>query len=437
MARIKIAYIGGGSSRAAGTMASFVHHGEQFDGSEFVLIDVDPEHLELVRSMAEKMARAAGIDYTVTATTDQRAGLQDVDAVLTSFRPGNFAARVLDERIPLKHGVIGQETQGPGGMMMSLRSIHLYQGIVDDLLAVAPRARIFNYTNPVNIVSQAVTRFTDIPIASFCEGPLTFPATAVRGAGLDPARLDATMVGVNHNCWSVAATYDGQDAIEVLRDRWELVKDTPLPSDPTLRVERRILELSVAMGSLAADYFQYYYFTDEILRELQMSRRTRAEFLLDHLPDYWAHYREQESLEQPALDPARSRGGIHELELAIDAMNAFYNDTGERLPFNVPNAGKVMPDFDEDVVVEVWGAVDASGFHPETFPSLPHAVRGLTQQLAEYQYLAADAAWRGTRKDAIRAMVANPLVPSLHVAEALYDEMAHAHRDYLPDRLLG
>ncbi|MFT4124266.1 MAG: hypothetical protein QM635_10585 [Microbacteriaceae bacterium] len=437
MARKKIAYIGGGSSRAAGTMASFVHHGSEFDGSEFVLIDVDPEHLELVRSMSEKMARAAGLDYTITATTDQREGLRDVDAVLTSFRPGNFASRVLDERIPLKYGVIGQETQGPGGMMMSLRSIHFYQGIVDDLNALAPGARIFNYTNPVNIVSQAVTRFTDIPMVSFCEGPIYFPATAARGAGLDPDRLTATMVGVNHNCWSVEASYDGRDAIEVLGERWEALKDEPLPADPDERVARRVLEISVAMGSLAADYYQYYYFADEILRELQLSRRTRAEFLLDNLPDYWNHYREQAASDNPVLDPARSRGGIHELELAIDAMNAYYNDTGDRLPFNVPNTGRVMPDFDEDVVVEVWGTVDSDGFHSETFPQLPHPVRGITQQLAEYQYLAAEAAWRGTRKDAIRAMVANPLVPSLHVAEALYDEMAHAHRAYLPDRLLS
>ncbi|MCW2858998.1 MAG: glycoside hydrolase [Actinoallomurus sp.] len=108
MARIKLAYLGGGSSRAPGTMASFVHHGEEFDGSEFVLIDLDAEHLEIVKTITEKMAANAGLDITVTATTDQREGLRDVDAVLSSFRPGGFAARAIDERIPLKYGVIGQ-----------------------------------------------------------------------------------------------------------------------------------------------------------------------------------------------------------------------------------------------------------------------------------------------------------------------------------------
>ncbi len=432
MARIRLAYLGGGSSRAAGTMASFVHHGAEFDGSEFVLIDLDPDHLEVVRTIAEKMAKRAGIDVTVTATTDQREGLRDVDAVLSSFRPGDFGARALDERIPLKHGVIGQETQGPGGMMMSLRSINVMKGVCDTLTDVAPAARIFNYTNPVNIVSQAIADNTDVPIASFCEGPIVFPPVVAKAAGLDPAKLDANLVGVNHNCWSNEATYDGQDAFPLLRERWEERRDQPVVD----RNGMRALHLAVAMESIPSDYFNYYYFRDEVLREQQMARKTRSEVIMSSLPDYWAHYREQATSDAPELDPARSRGGIHELELAIDAISAYYNDTGARLPFNIVNENGVLPGFDDDTVVELWGTVDAKGFHPEPQKPLPHAVRGITQQLAEYQILAAKAAWNGTRPDAVRAMAAHPLVPSLPVAESLYDEMAAAQAQWLPERLL-
>ncbi len=92
MARIKLAYIGGGSTRGAGTMASLIQQGVDFDGSEVVLVDLDPERLELVRRLAERMVRARGLDITVRATTDRRAGLEDCDAVLSSFRPGGFAA---------------------------------------------------------------------------------------------------------------------------------------------------------------------------------------------------------------------------------------------------------------------------------------------------------------------------------------------------------
>jgi 6-phospho-beta-glucosidase len=413
-------------------MASFVHHGEEFDGSEFVLIDLDAEHLEIVKTITEKMAANAGLDITVTATTDQREGLRDVDAVLSSFRPGGFAARAIDERIPLKYGVIGQETQGPGGMMMALRSVRVIKELSENLTRVAPRARIFNYTNPVNIVSQAVADNTDIPIASFCEGPIVFPPVVAKAAGLDPDLLKANLVGINHNCWSNEATYDGQDAFPILRERWEALRDKPTDDVNGMRA----LHLAVAMESVPSDYFNYYYFKDEILREHQLAPMTRSEVIMSSLGDYWQHYREQAESAEPRLDPARSRGGIHELELAIDAISAFYNDTGARLPFNVPNDGGVLPGFDETTVVELWGTVDAKGFHPEPQKPLPHSVLGITQQLAEYQILTARAAWDGAVADAVRAMAANPLVPSLTVAEALYGELAAAQSAWLPDRLL-
>lgn len=440
MAAIKMAYIGGGSSRGAGTMASLIDHGDEFTGSEICLIDVDGEHLELVRTIAQRMADHADLDLSITATTDQRAGLRDVDAVLSSYRPGNFAARALDERIPIKHGLIGQETQGAGGFMMCLRSVAVMKTILADLDAVAPNSVIFNYTNPVNLVSQAVTRNSDRPFYSFCEGPLIFPATPAVEVGLDPALLQATMVGINHNCWSVEATYDGRDFIEVLAEAYEEVKDTPTRN---LRA-RRTVEIALALGSIPADYYPFYYFSTDIVREQQRAPRTRAEQLMAEVGDYWAHYREQAESPAPVLDPNKSRGGIHELELAIDAMSAYYNDTGARLPVNLPNVDsrgarsteRALPGFDDDVVVEVFATVDRNGFHPEPVAPLPHAVRGITQQLAEYQYLAGEAAWNGDRAAAVRALVANPLVRDLPVAAAVYDELAAAHSRYLPERLL-
>ncbi|MBO0810968.1 MAG: glycoside hydrolase [Microlunatus sp.] len=433
MARIKITYIGGGSSRAAGTMASFLWHGKEFAGSEVVLVDKDAERLEVVRRIAQKLADQSGDGITISATTDQRAGLTDSDAVLTSFRPGNFAGRALDERIPIKHGVIGQETQGPGGFFMALRSIQDMKSICADLADVAPGAVIFNYTNPVNIVSQAVSDHTDIPIFSMCEGPIVFPPVVLKAAGLDPDRAETVMAGVNHNCWSTEATYDGADVMPLLNAAWAERR-----TDPSLdENSRRALHLAVTMQSIPSDYFNYYYFREQLLRQQQGARRTRSEVIMDAVPGYWEHYREQAAAEHPELDPNRSRGGIHELELAIDVMSAYYNDTGARLPVNLPNAARALPGFDEDTVVEVWCTVDRKGCHILPQKPLPLAVRGITRQLADYQMLTSRAAWDGTRADAIRALVANPLVPDLVIAEELYDELAQAHRDYLPQRLLA
>ena len=431
MAAIKLVYIGGGSSRAPGTVATFLLRARQFAGSEVVLVDLDADRLDLVRRLGQRIIDHDGLDITLSATTDRRSALTDCDAVLTSFRPGGWEARALDERIPLKYGVIGQETQGPGGFFMSLRSIAEFARTVDDMRAVCPNARIFNYTNPVNIVSQAVSRFTEIPIWSMCEGPMWFPSLVLKAAGLDESKANVVMAGVNHNCWSHTHTYEGQDLIPLLDAAWEARKDDPSVSD----YDKKLLHLAHVGRSVPSEYFRYYYYRDEMLREYQLNKYTRAEFLMTQVPSYWQHYREQAEADYPTLDPALSRGGITELELAIDVMDAFYNNTGERLPVNQPNNG-ALPGFDDDVVTEVWCRVDASGAHQEPQKPLPHTVRGIVQTLAEYQYLAAEAAWKGTRRDAVTALVANPMVPSIEVAEHLYDEMAAAHRAYLPERLL-
>ncbi len=431
MARLKIAYIGGGSTRAAGTMASFIEHGENFTGSEIVLIDLDAERLELIRGLAERMAAAKGVDLTASATTDRRAGLDGCDAILTSYRPGGFEARVLDERIPLTHGVIGQETQGPGGFFMALRSIHVMRQILDDVAVACPEARIFNYTNPVNIVAQAVTDHSDVPFVSLCEGPIVYPEEMAEAAGLDAAKLDVASVGLNHGSWSVRHTYDGRDLLPLLQEAY-----TRRAADPQLRPQtRRMLRLASVMGALPSEYFQYYYFEDEVLRELTAKPTTRAEDILGWVPDYWEHYVEQARSDTPLLDPARSRGGIHELELAIDCMAAVYNDRGETLPVNVPNHGSV-PGFPDTLVVETLGHCDAAGVRPLPMPGLPTHLRGLVEALGEYQQAAADAAWSGDARDGVRALAAHPLVRSIDLAERLYGELAAAHRDHLPARLL-
>ncbi len=431
MARIKLAYIGGGSTRAAGTMASFVQQGENFAGSEIVLIDLNEEHLRIVQTITQKMARARGLDLAVTITTNRREGLQGCDAVLTSFRPGGFEARHLDESIPLKYGVIGQETQGPGGFFMALRSIHVMKVIIEDIEAVCPNARLFNYTNPINIVSEAVTHHTSIPTVSLCEGPIVGNRGFAETIGLDPERLDAVSIGLNHGSWSVRHLYDGQDFMPMLQDAYERMQRSP----ETPLYDLRLIELACRMNSLPNHYFLYYYFKDELLAELQAKPTTRAQDIMVNVADYWVHYREQAARDIPELNPDRSRGGLHELELAIDVMDAIYNDRKEVWYVNVPNQGAIA-DFPDDLVVELVGYVDHNGVAPLVQGHMPRQVAGLVKMLGEYQALAAEAAWSGSRDDAIRALASHPLVFSLYKAEAIYNEMSAAHMQYLPERLL-
>jgi len=433
VARIKLVYLGGGSTRAAGTMASFMQNGADFDGSDVVLVDLDEARLDLIRTLAQKMAKAGGLDIAVSATTDRVSALEGCDAVLSSFRPGGFAARMHDERIPLEHGAIGQETQGAGGFFMALRAIHVLKDVCAEMERVCPDAWIFNYTNPVNIVAEAITHHSPLKIVSLCEGPIYFANEIAESAGLDPARLQATMVGLNHGCWSVEASYGGEDPFPFFEDALEQRRD-----DPSLEPQqRRQLQLAVRMDSIPADYFMYYYFRDEILAELRAKKTTRAEDIMRWAPGYWQHYEEQARLDDPQLDPARSRGGIDELELAIDVMDAIFNDKDEIHPVNMPNRGGALPGFPDDLVVELEGRCHRARIDVLPTRPLPRHVRGLVEMLGEYQALAAEAAWSGDRDDAVRALCANPLVLNLDLAERIYDALAAAHRPYLPARLLA
>jgi 6-phospho-beta-glucosidase len=432
LARIKFAYIGGGSTRAPGAVASFIAQGENFEGSEIVLIDLNAERLSIVKRIGEKMARARGLDLTFTASTERRDALTDCDAVLTSFRVGGFEARHIDESVPLKFGVIGQETQGPGGFFMALRTIAVMKEIVRDMEAGCPNAWLFNYTNPVNIVAEAVTHHSDLKTMSLCEGPIIFPRMLARAADLDPDQVEAAMIGLNHASWTIRHQYAGEDMIPLVQAAYERKREDPAADPHRLQ----LLAIAATMESLPADYFRYYYFRDEILAELRVKRTTRAQDIMAAVPDNWAHYAEVAVAEDPVLDPQRSRGGVNELELAVDVTDALFNDRGEVWPVNVTNGGSIrnLPD---DLVVETEGFVSRQGVIPLAGGDLPRRVVGLVQMLGEYQALTARAAWEGTRRDAIQALAGNPLVLSPGKAEAIYDAMSTALRQYLPDRLMA
>ena len=198
---------------------------------------------------------------------------------------------------------------------------------------------------------------------------------------------------------------------------------------------RRMLNIAVATGHVPSEYAQYYFYTDEMLSVLMASPTTRAQDIMANVPDYWSHYREQAEQPEPKLDPTRSRGGINELELALDLIAAIANNEPRILPVNVPNRGAI-PDLPDNQVVETFAHVDGSGIAPLALGPVPHPVAGLVQSLAEYQLLAGQAAWEGTRKEALQALLANPLCRNLNALTTVYDELASAHRQYLPERLL-
>ncbi len=429
---MKVAYIGGGSAYAPGVLRAFISAPEVFAGAEIALVDIDKPNLDVVKRLGEKIAQAAHVDLRITATTARRAALESADFVLTSFRAGGFHARAIDERIPLKYGVIGQETVGPGGFFFALRSLYVMRELCAEIEKICPEAWLINYANPTNIIGEAVSRFSNVKVLALCDGGKHDAFHVAEQLGHSATETEFMAYGLNHATWSTRFTIAGTDGVELMaREHSRVINDPHVPGKV-----KRMFRLAMRYGRLPNEYMQYYYFPEETLSEARAANITRAEVIMAELPRIFAHYREQAERQAPTL--TLQRGGSGFGEFAVDVITAVACDSGRVEMLNVPNRG-VLPNLPTERVAEVPCRIDRCGATPLAQGEIPGELRGLISALAEYQALAAEAGWFGdNREAAVKALAANPLLWKLDAdrVEAMYGEMAHAHREWLHEGLL-
>jgi len=415
----KIAIIGGGSAYAPGLINAFIQHAADFDGAELALMDIAAPELDIVQRLGQKLAAAAGANLTITATTDQPTAIAGADYVLTTFRQGGFQARRLDERIPLQFGVIGQETIGPGGFFFALRTLPVIKRIVADMEQLAPGAVLVNYTNPTQIVAEAVTHLSRVPCIAICDQSQDDARKLRYALDLPEAVIELESIGLNHATWSTRFTIDGEDGVAVMLRHYDAVLAR---ADVPARVKRQF-RLTREYGRLPNSYFQYYYYREETVAEALAEPQTRAEEILDALPGYYAHFRELLAADVPHL--THVRGGSIFGDMAVEVLRGLVRGGGAIHTLNVPNH-TALPDFAPDRVVEAPARLERIGATPLVQPRLPHAVVGLLKMLAEYQWLAAESIWQEDAAAQVRALAANPLVLSLPLAQRLLDAIPRA-----------
>ncbi|MCP9970443.1 family 4 glycosyl hydrolase [Actinomadura madurae] len=420
---MKIAIIGAGSGYMPGVIRGLLHRADDLAGAELAFHDVDTAHLDVMTRLARGMFSARGAAFTVESHTGLKPALDGASYVFTTFRPGGLAARHLDESIPLKHGVVGQETAGPGGFLMALRSVPVLLEIAS---AADPGAWIVNYTNPTNIVTDAVARATGARIIGLCDQFIGDTEMWADLLGLPSEGLEADWIGLNHATWARRLRLDGRELdVPLLLDGLEVPGGGATPwRDPS-----RMAELAKALGFLPNSYSKYYFFHDEVVGELRAKGTTRAQDILAMLPGYYEQVAAESRKADP--DPSRERGGGEHGEFAVDVICALHRDEGRRMIVNTRNGGAVSS-LDADAIVEVPSLVGRSGPVPLTMGALPGPVRGLTQAIHAYERLASDAAVTGDRRTALQALMAHPFVRSKHTAERILDEGLAAHRAHLP-----
>jgi 6-phospho-beta-glucosidase len=209
--KIKFAIIGAGSSYTPELIEGLVQQRDTLPVGEIVFMDIDQERLDIVTGFCRRFLQHLGHPIKITATTDRREAIEGARFIDVQIRVGgNTTQRVLDEKIPLKYGLVGQETTGPGGMMKAFRTIPVMLDIARDVERYNPDAWMINYTNPTGLVAEAITRCTRANIAGLCSGGL-FPQWRVSEAlGVPEESVGYSYVGLNHLNFAFNITVDGR-----------------------------------------------------------------------------------------------------------------------------------------------------------------------------------------------------------------------------------
>ncbi|MEO5875610.1 MAG: glycoside hydrolase family 4, partial [Streptosporangiaceae bacterium] len=206
---MKITIVGAGSGYMPGVIRGVLHRAADLSGTELAFYDLDIPAQEIMARLARAMFAARGAKITVTEHDRLGPALDGAAFVFTTFRPGGMSARHLDESIPLKHGIVGQETAGPGGFLMACRSVPVLLEIAEKAPA---DAWIVNYTNPASIVTDAVLqRFPGRRFLGLCDQHVGDCEMWADLLGVPAASLEADWIGLNHATWADRVRVDGAE----------------------------------------------------------------------------------------------------------------------------------------------------------------------------------------------------------------------------------
>ncbi|PSB70053.1 6-phospho-beta-glucosidase [Bacillus sp. LNXM12-2] len=430
---IKIVTIGGGSSYTPELVEGFIKRYHELPVKELWLVDIEAgqEKLNIVGALAKRMVEKAGLPIEVHLTLDRREALKDADFVTTQFRVGLLEARAKDERIPLKYGVIGQETNGPGGLFKGLRTIPVILDIVKDMEELCPDAWLVNFTNPAGMVTEAVLRYTNLKkVVGLCNVPIGMKMGIAKALDVDVERIEVQFAGLNHMVYGLDVYLDGVSIMDQVLD--ELGNPNSQWSMKNIEAKNWEPSFVKGLGVIPCPYHRYYYKTKDMLEEEQKAAQekgTRAEVVQQVEQELFELYKNPDlSIKPPQLE---KRGGAYYSDAACNLISSIYNDKHDIQPVNTVNRGAIAS-IPAESAVEVNCIITKDGPKPIATGDLPVAVRGLVQQIKSFERVAAEAAVTGDYETALVAMTINPLVPSDEIAKQILDEMLEAHREYLP-----
>ena len=417
MNNIKLAIIGAGSSYTPELLEKLFELRDTLPVSDICLMDIDTHRLEIMHGFSQRFMQNFGYDIHFSTTTDRVEAIKMADFVITQIRVGLNAARIQDEKIPLKYGLLGQETTGAGGFAKALRTIPAMLEIARDVETYNPDAWIINYTNPTGLVAEAVTKYTKAKIAALCGGGM-HPANMLNKAfGIEHSRVKYDFFGLNHFNFSYNIMIDGRPVTD---QEFERAAELVGSVNKEVIMKQRLIP---------SYYCQYFYHKGRMVQEEMESPQTRGENVQEIEKELFELYADPSVCTKPELLAKRGGGGY--AETALGVINAIANNKDMWAVVNVPNKGAI-PFLADDAVIETACIVNKSGIKPLTLDGIPSSVWGIVCAVKNYEQLAVEAAVEGNRDKALLALLAHPLIMDYDLACPMLDELLEANKRWLP-----
>lgn len=430
-----ITIVGAGSSRTPALVGSMVEYKERFKMKRLVFYDIEETRMGKMEAYIRLVLKQEIPDLEVIFTTDKNIAYVDTDAVLVQMRAGFTEMRSADEKIPLKHGLVGQETCGPGGFAYGMRSIGAMIEMVNEVRTLNKDAWILNYTNPAAIVALALDKVfpKDKKILNLCDQPYSMMRSFAKILGKDQHDLKTTYFGLNHFGWFTDVTdYDGNSYYDELHDYLSNHEFKPYNAEQRsqswLETYRRVNKyLQFFPEYIPNTYLQYYFFPEEIVEESD--------------PDYTRTDEARDSREKDVFElvaQAEGKDTLGDLEilkgsvfgsLMIEVAESILYDLNNEFVILVRN-NELIPNIPSDAIVELSGTLGADG--PKAYPygEVKPFYKGLMEGQYAYEKLTVEAFLDKDYTKALQALTLNRTIVDPQKAKAVLDELMEANKEY-------
>ncbi len=438
MKKFSILIAGGGSTFTPGIILMLLDNLEKFPIRQIKMYDNDAERQAKIGDACAILLKERAPEIEFSYSTKPEEAFTDIDFVMAHIRVGKYPMRELDEKIPLKHGVVGQETCGPGGVAYGMRSIGGVIDLINHMEKYSPNAWMLNYSNPAAIVAEATRRLKpNSKVLNICDMPIGIEVRMAEILGLDSRKdMDIMYYGLNHfGWWKSIKDKAGNDLMPALKEHVAKYGYVEKKGDSQHTDASWCDTFAKAKDVFAVDpttlpntYLKYYLFPDYVV-EHSNKEYTRANEVMDG----------REKFVFGECDKIVKNKTSNNTELHIDEHASYIVDLARAIAFNtkekmlliVENNGAIV-NFDPTAMVEIPCIVGNAGPEPLVVGAIPQFQKGLMEQQVSVEKLTVEAWIEGSYQKLWQALTMSKTVPSASVAKAILDDLIEANKGYWP-----